>query len=60
MKIEFIKDHPVGIPKGTIVSQNEIWCNDMIKEGYAKEVKGEKDPIKWDLETKEEKKRTKK
>lgn len=57
MKIEFIKEHPVGIKKGAIVTQVDKWCEEMIQEGYAIEVGATKKDL---FETKEDKKKTKK
>ncbi len=43
MKIEFIKDHELGIVKGHIVENAKSkFAKRMIDEGYAKEVKSKK------------------
>ena len=39
MKIKFIKDHPAGIKEGLVTTNNPTWCNKMISEGYAEEIK---------------------
>jgi ribosomal protein L9 len=37
MILEFIKDHPVGIPKGTIKNVQESFAQKLIDQGFAKE-----------------------
>jgi hypothetical protein len=62
MKIEFIKEHKVGIKLGHIVGVDDNFGERMIKEGYAIEVKDVKKPspkvekldIVEDLETSKE------
>ena len=42
MKIIFIKDHEVGIPKGHITNVNSPTAKEFIEGGYAEEVKDKK------------------
>jgi hypothetical protein len=53
MKIKFIKDHPVGIKKGLVTTNNPRWCNKMILDGYAEEIKEVKEKSKRPSKTKE-------
>ena len=39
MKVEFIKDHPVGIKAGEVKELKTNHANRLIDEGYCKEVK---------------------
>lgn len=39
MEVVFIKDHPIGIPKGKKVHVNEIDAARWLEEGYVEEVK---------------------
>ena len=53
MKIKFIKYHPVGIKKGAVTTNAAPWCQKMIDQGFAEEVKPFKEKTKKPSKTKE-------
>ena len=46
MKIEILKDDPIGLKKGEIKDVKAVAANRMIADGMAKEFKAEKTPKK--------------